>query len=127
MSLQLRLLYFGIFPVLTHLLPVIISITNREAQNKLGMIQTKLSIINFICFDFSGRVEHLAKYMIMKSFGIKLVSLCCPISTVSLTQWFPTSGNLNAFGLQLPGTPANTADGEGFWEMQSKNTWVTQG
>ena len=42
-------------------------------------------------------------------------------------QWFLTLGYSGAFELQLPETPANTAGGEGFWELKSKNTWVTQG
>ena len=33
----------------------------------------------------------------------------------------------DVFELQLPESPASTAGGEGFWELQSKNTWVTQG
>ena len=27
----------------------------------------------------------------------------------------------------IPRNPASTASGVGFWELQSKNTWVTQG
>ena len=33
----------------------------------------------------------------------------------------------DVFELQLPETLASTAGGEGFWELQSKNTCVTQG
>ena len=38
-----------------------------------------------------------------------------------------TVGNAGVFGLQLPEILARTAGGGGFWEFQSKNTWVTQG
>ena len=31
-----------------------------------------------------------------------------------------------AFELQLPETLASRSDGEGFWELQSKNIWVTK-
>ena len=36
-------------------------------------------------------------------------------------------GNLDVFGLQLPEIAASTGGAEGFWELQSRNTWVTQG
>ena len=44
-----------------------------------------------------------------------------------LNQQFPTLGNPNVLGLQLPDTMGTTTSGEGFWELQSKNTWVIQG
>ena len=37
----------------------------------------------------------------------------------------PNLGPPDVLGLQLPETPASTAGGEGFWELQSKNTWLT--
>ena len=45
----------------------------------------------------------------------------------TLDQWFPTFSNWGVPGQQLPETLASTAGGQGFWELQSKNTWVTQG
>ena len=46
---------------------------------------------------------------------------------IHLDQWFLTLGYSGVFELQLPETPASMAGDEGFWELQSKNTWVTQG
>ena len=42
-------------------------------------------------------------------------------------QWFQILVNQGVLGLQLPETQVITAVGEGFWELQSKNTWITQG
>ena len=39
----------------------------------------------------------------------------------------PNLGSPEVLGLQLPEIPASTARGEGFWELQSKNIWRTQG
>ena len=47
--------------------------------------------------------------------------------TYMLSQWFLILGYSGVFELQLPETLASTVGGEGFWELQSKNTWVTQG
>lgn len=42
-------------------------------------------------------------------------------------QGFPTLGNSTIIERQLPETPGSTTEGEGFWKLQSKNTWVVQG
>lgn len=36
------------------------------------------------------------------------------LEAICLGQWFPTLGNADVLGLQLPETPASTADVEGF-------------
>ena len=43
------------------------------------------------------------------------------------TRWFPTLSNQGILGLKLPGAFIASFVGQGFWELQSKNTWVTQG
>lgn len=43
-----------------------------------------------------------------------------------LTQWFPTLGNLGILGLQFPEAWPTNCAGQGFWELQSGNTWATQ-
>ena len=40
---------------------------------------------------------------------------------------FPTFGHRSVLELQLPEISASTSVAEGFWELQSENTWVTQG
>ena len=45
---------------------------------------------------------------------------------LQLKQWFPTLCNPSVLGLQLPDTTASTASGESFWELQSKNIWITR-
>ena len=42
-----------------------------------------------------------------------------------VSQWFPILDNPGVLGLQLPETLAWTVGGEGFWELHSKNIWVT--
>ena len=49
------------------------------------------------------------------------------LSFYPLPQWFPTLGNPGVLGLQLPEILATTESGASFWELQSKNAWVTQG
>ena len=45
-------------------------------------------------------------------------------SFIELDQWFPTLGNPDVFGLQLPEITASAASDGDFWEQQTKNTWV---
>ena len=56
-----------------------------------------------------------------------LLSGCSWAMEVSSKTVVLTLGNQGIFGLQFSETLASTAGGEGFWELQSKNTWVTQG
>ena len=52
-----------------------------------------------------------------------LWSIICNV----MLQWFPTFGNLGILGLQLPKAFTISCTGCGFWELQSKSTWVIQG
>ena len=57
----------------------------------------------------------------------------CPLNIIStasrllgLEESFPFLANPGLLALQVPETLASTVGGEGFWTLQSKNTWVTQ-
>ena len=43
-----------------------------------------------------------------------------------LEQWFPTLGNPAVLGLQLPEAFTTSYTGQGFWELESENTWIAQ-
>ena len=66
--------------------------------------------------------EGLRTITATKFFKHKQPPKFCLQSCISLRQWFPTVGNPGILGLQLC-----TAASEGFWELQSKNTWIIQG
>lgn len=42
-------------------------------------------------------------------------------------RWFPTLGDPSVFGVQFPYAFVTGCAGWGFWELQAKNTWATQG
>ena len=45
----------------------------------------------------------------------------------TLQQWLLTLGNPDFLGLQLPQAFTTSWISQGFWELLSKNTWVTKG
>ena len=48
-------------------------------------------------------------------------------SPAPLDQWFLTLGSPGVLGLQSPEAFTTSYAGWGFWDLQSQNTWITQG
>ena len=87
-----------------------------------SQLQVFVDLINYPAPFQSGFRPHLG---LEEALTITVPMLECGRSTsplLKLDQWFLTLGYSGVFELQLPETPASRAGGEGFWEVQSKNT-----